>query len=111
MALLGQYAIVGELALDGSMRPVKGALSMAMAAAAGGKVRGLILPSANAAEAAVVDGVEVIAVDSLTQAAAFLIEHCQLNRRPCAWSNCSKSLAATKKTSPTYADRKWPNVP
>src|SRR5919108_2187740 len=35
--LLDQYAIVGELALDGSTRPVKGALSMAMAAAAGGR--------------------------------------------------------------------------
>ncbi len=77
-----RYAIVGELALDGAMRPVKGALSMAMAAAAGGKVRGLILPSANAAEAAVVDGVEVIAVDSLTQAAAFLIEQLAIEPTP-----------------------------
>src|SRR5688572_1838887 len=55
---------------------------MAMAAAAGGKVRGLILPSANAAEAAVVDGVEVIAVDSLTQAAAFLIEQLAIEPTP-----------------------------
>jgi magnesium chelatase family protein len=77
-----RYAIVGELALDGAMRPVKGALSMAMAAAANGKVRGLILPSANAAEAAVVDGVEVIAVDSLTQAAAFLIEQLAIEPTP-----------------------------
>src|SRR5215467_6132781 len=52
--LLDQYAIVGELALDGSARPVKGALSMAMAAARRGDVstnssfRGLIVPSANA---------------------------------------------------------------
>ncbi len=68
--------------LDNSLRPVKGALSMAMAAAAGGKVRGLILPSANAAEAAVVDGVEVIAVDSLTQAAAFLIEQLAIEPTP-----------------------------
>src|SRR5215210_1099772 len=54
-----QYAIVGELALDGSTRPVKGALSMAMAAAgsrergAGSgelKLRGIIVPSANAGE-------------------------------------------------------------
>ena len=80
--LFERYAIVGELALDGAMRPVKGALSMAMAAAANGKVRGLIVPSVNAAEAAVVDGVEVIAVDSLTQAAAFLIEQLSIEPTP-----------------------------
>src|SRR5436305_6057812 len=46
-------AIVGELALDGSVRPVKGALSMAMSAAARGVPR-LLVPAANAREAAVV---------------------------------------------------------
>jgi magnesium chelatase family protein len=80
--LFERFAIVGELALDGAMRPVKGALSMAMAASAGDKVRGLIVPSANAAEAAVVEGVEVIAVDSLTQAAAFLIEQLPIEPTP-----------------------------
>jgi magnesium chelatase family protein len=67
-----EYAVVGELALDGSTRPVKGALSMAMAAAADGKLRGVVLPSANAAEAAVVEGIEAIPVDSLAQTVAFL---------------------------------------
>lgn len=80
--LLERYAMVGELALDGAMRPVKGALSMAMAAAAGGRVRGLIVPSANAAEAAVVEGIEVIPVDSVTQAAAFLIEQLYIDPTP-----------------------------
>jgi magnesium chelatase family protein len=76
---LEQYAVVGELALDGSTRPVKGALSMAMAAIArrgesslGGNVRGLVVPGTNAAEAAVVEGIDIIPVDSLTQAVAFL---------------------------------------
>ncbi|MCH2115041.1 MAG: YifB family Mg chelatase-like AAA ATPase [Pirellulales bacterium] len=68
--LLDRFAAVGELALDGSARPVKGALSMATAAAAQG-VEGIVVPSPNAQEAAVVEGLEVIAVDSLTQAAAF----------------------------------------
>jgi len=80
--LLAHYAIVGELALDGAMRPVKGALSMAMAAAANRQLRGLIVPSANAAEAAVVEGIEVIPVDSLTQAAAFLIEQLHIEPTP-----------------------------
>jgi magnesium chelatase family protein len=80
---LREYAIVGELALDGSMRPVKGALSMAMAGKAAGNIRGMILPAANADEAAVVDGVDVIAVNSLTEAAAFLIEQLTIEPAPC----------------------------
>jgi len=65
-----QYAVVGELALSGNARPIKGALSMAMAAAKNG-AHGIVVPSVNAHEAAVVEGLEVIAVDSLTQAVAF----------------------------------------
>ena len=72
--LFDQYAVVGELALDGSTRPIKGALSMAMAVAASPskKLRGIIVPSANAAEAAVVEGIDVIPVDSFSQTVAFL---------------------------------------
>jgi magnesium chelatase family protein len=75
--LLDQYAVVGELALDGATRPIKGALSMAMAVAAcqklrGINLRGIILPSANAAEAAVVEGIDVIPVHSFAQTVAFL---------------------------------------
>ena len=72
-----QYAVVGELALDGTTRAVKGALSMAMAAAARG-LRGLVIPSPNSAEAAVVSGLEVIPVDSLTEAAGFFGGHLEL---------------------------------
>jgi magnesium chelatase family protein len=72
LELLRQFAVVGELALDGSTRPIKGALSMAMTAAASGNVRGIIVPSANASEAAVVEGIDVIPVDSLSQSIAFL---------------------------------------
>ncbi|MEX2091986.1 MAG: YifB family Mg chelatase-like AAA ATPase [Pirellulales bacterium] len=70
--LLDQYAVVGELALDGSTRTIKGVLSMAMAVAADKKLRGIIVPSANAAEAAVVEGIDVIPVDSFAQTVAFL---------------------------------------
>lgn len=102
--VLDQYAIVGELALDGSTRTVKGALSMAMAAAALGgsgrhvgeslggshsrlgdthpRVRGIIVPSANAAEAAVVARMEVIAVDSLAQTVAFLTGDVEIEPTP-----------------------------
>ncbi|MEM9185451.1 MAG: YifB family Mg chelatase-like AAA ATPase [Planctomycetota bacterium] len=76
------YAVVGELALDGSMRPVKGALSMALAAKRQG-FGGLVVPSANAAEAAVVEGVNIVAVDSLTQAVAFFSGAIEIAPQPC----------------------------
>ncbi len=65
------FLVVGELALDGRVRAVKGALATAMLARRLEK-RGLICPADNAAEAAVVDGVEVIGVSFLTEAVGFL---------------------------------------
>ncbi len=79
---LGQYAVVGELALDGGARPTKGALSMAMAAAEMEGVRGMLVPSPSAAEAAVVEGVEVIPVASLAQAVAFLAGEIEIEPQP-----------------------------
>jgi magnesium chelatase family protein len=65
------YAVVGELALDGRVRPVTGVLSMAMRLREEG-VKGLLLPAGNAPEAAVVAGLEVLPVDSLGDAVGFL---------------------------------------
>jgi len=69
--LFEQFAVVGELSLEGATRPVKGALSMAISLAARKKLRGVVLPAENASEAAVVENVEVIPVTSLTQAVGF----------------------------------------
>ena len=66
-----KYAIVGELSLEGFVRPIKGVLSIAIEAQKSKDHRGLIVPRQNAHEASVVDGLDVIAVDSLSQAAAF----------------------------------------
>src|SRR5438552_8032982 len=68
---LRDFASVGELALDGSVRPVKGALSMAMAAAEQ-KIPKLIVPAANAREAAVVEAISVYGVSSLAEAVGIL---------------------------------------
>jgi magnesium chelatase family protein len=65
------HAAVGELALDGSIRPVAGALPLTMGAKAQG-LEGILLPAANAAEAGVVEGVDVIPVNTLDEAAAFM---------------------------------------
>ena len=68
---LKEYVIVGELALDGRVRPVNGVLSMAMTAAANGFSR-MIVPLENAKEAAVVQEIEVFGIGSLSQAVGFL---------------------------------------
>jgi magnesium chelatase family protein len=67
----GNFAIIGELALTGETRPVKGILSMAIQAVAEGR-DGILVPTANAAEAAVVEGLSVYPVGSLAEAVGFL---------------------------------------
>ena len=65
------YWIVGELALDGKIRPIRGALSIALAAREAG-VKGLLVPSENAKEAAVVREVPIYAVKNLKETHEFL---------------------------------------
>jgi magnesium chelatase family protein len=60
------WVVLGELALDGSVRPVRGVLAAAMACREAGS-KGFICPGGNAPEAALVDGIEVIAVASLRE--------------------------------------------
>ncbi|MEW5800737.1 MAG: YifB family Mg chelatase-like AAA ATPase [bacterium] len=69
--VLDKHLIAGELSLDGAVRPIKGALAMAMLARQMG-LYGFILPVDNANEAAVVDGIRIFPVKSLTEANAFL---------------------------------------
>src|SRR5580704_1884059 len=72
-----EFLIAGELALDGRLRRIKGALSLALLAKSLGK-QGVILPEENRREAAVVEGIEVYPVSSLSQAVAFLNEQLPL---------------------------------
>lgn len=68
---LESYMIMGELSLDGSIKPVRGILPMAIEARAKG-FKGIIVPAANATEAAVVNRLEVYGADTLAQVADFL---------------------------------------
>jgi magnesium chelatase family protein len=68
---LKDFAIVGELALDGSVRPVKGALSMAMSTAQTGVPR-LLVPAPSAREAADVNEVTVYGINTLAEAVGLL---------------------------------------
>ena len=71
------YLIAGELALDGRVRKIKGALSLAMLAKEK-RFKGVILPEENAREAAVVEGIDVYPVANLSQAVSFLNEQLPL---------------------------------
>jgi magnesium chelatase family protein len=64
--VLDRYALAGELALDGAIRPVSGALAMAEAAQGWG-MRGVAVAPGDAAQAALVDGLEVVAIDHVTK--------------------------------------------
>src|SRR5262252_5112769 len=68
---LEQFAMVGELALDGAVRAVKGVLPIALRAREQGKA-GVLVPPENAPEAAVVASLEVIPVRNLREAIGFL---------------------------------------
>jgi magnesium chelatase family protein len=68
---LDNFVMVGELALTGAVRAVKGVLPIALAAKAQGKT-GIFVPAENAPEAAVVDGLQVIPIRNLREATSFL---------------------------------------
>lgn len=78
-AALKDVAMVGELALDGAIRPVRGCLAMAMAAAGHGYTD-LIVPAVNAKEASVAGGVKVLAAENLQQVADHLNNNNKLAR-------------------------------
>ncbi|GIW46858.1 MAG: ATP-dependent protease [Deltaproteobacteria bacterium] len=67
---LNEYMVIGELSLDGRVKPVKGALVSTICARDSG-LRGIVLPRENAQEAAVVDGVEVLPVETLSEVVEF----------------------------------------
>lgn len=69
--LLDKYIIMGELSLDGSLNPIKGVLPIAIRAMQDG-FKGLILPAANAKEAAVVEDIEVYGLNDIKEVISFL---------------------------------------
>lgn len=73
------YLIMGELSLDGSILPIKGALPIAIMAKQEG-YKGFILPKENASEAAVVEGLEVYGVENITEVVSYFKE--ELNLTP-----------------------------
>ena len=75
---LADFLILGELALDGSVRAVKGVLPITLAAKREGR-KGIIVPADNVAEAAVVDGIKVYPIGSLAALVTFLEGETEIN--------------------------------
>ena len=92
---LDDYVIMGEMSLDGSLQPVKGALSMAIKARAEG-FKGIILPAQNAAEAAVIDSIQVYGANNLREVVDLL------NRKPGHIMPLDKSSALKSVSSTGY---------
>jgi len=73
--MLDQFIIMGELSLDGSLQPIKGALPIALEARNQG-FKGFILPEQNAKEAAIVNNIEVYGVKNLMEVIEFFNSNC-----------------------------------
>src|SRR5680860_11865 len=76
---ISEYIIMGELSLDGSLKPLKGALPIAIKAKQEG-FKGIILPKQNVKEAAIVSGLEVYGVDNILQVIKFFDKNEPLER-------------------------------
>lgn len=74
---IGQYMMMGELSLDGTLKSVKGVLPIAIKAKEEG-FKGIILPKSNAREAAVVEGLEVYGVDNIKSVIEFFNDQIEL---------------------------------
>ncbi|MCG9972118.1 YifB family Mg chelatase-like AAA ATPase [Christiangramia crocea] len=88
---ISDYIIMGELSLDGSLQPIKGALPIAIQAKKEG-FKGFILPEQNAREAAIVAGLEVYGINNITQVIEFFnagreLERTQINTREVFYNN------------------------
>ncbi len=87
---LKQYLISGELSLDGGIKPIKAVLPCALAAKENG-YKGIIIPRENAAEAAMVEGIDVLPVKSLSQIVDFFSGFSKIEPYPCGLERLKRS--------------------
>ncbi|MDQ4149705.1 MAG: YifB family Mg chelatase-like AAA ATPase [Actinomycetota bacterium] len=99
-AVLSRYMFIGELALDGRVRPVRGALAAALTAKERG-YEGLVVPKENAYEAALVPGPQVVGVGHLTDAVAFLTG--KKEAAPVS-SNAAELLSSARYEGPDFSE-------
>ena len=101
--MLAGTLFAGELSLDGTVKGVRGVLPVTLCARGSGLQR-VVVPAENAAEAAVVDGVEVIPVESIAQVAGYL--RGELHIEPAAAAESLTAAAAEERFAEDFADVK-----
>jgi magnesium chelatase family protein len=99
---LSQYIIMGELSLDGTVRPIKGALPIALQAKKENK-KGIIIPIENAEEAAIVEGIDVFGIHSLKEIVDHFLGHQKLTAICC-------SLEQKIANQPTHSNKDFADV-
>ncbi len=102
-AAVADTLFAGELSLDGTVKSVRGVLPMAVQARRDG-VRRLVIPAANAAEAAVVGGVEVVGVANLRETVAWLNGETEL--APAVAAECEAAASVSGRYDEDFADVK-----
>ncbi len=102
---LAETAMIGELALNGELRPVRGLLAVALEARRKGRRR-LIVPRRAAAEASVVGGIEIIGAQTLREVVDFLKGELELTAEPC---RAAEFFAASAHYDIDFADVKGQN--
>ncbi len=102
-AAVADTLFAGELSLDGTVKSVRGVLPMAVQARRDG-VRRLVIPAANAAEAAVVGGVEVVGVANLRETVAWLNGEAEL--APAVAAECEAAASVSGRYDEDFADVK-----
>jgi magnesium chelatase family protein len=104
-SLIEKYLIMGELGLDGSLYPIKGILAMAMQAKEEG-FAAMIIPTQNAAEALMVEGIPVFAFSSLQEVVYFLNNPYAEKQNKPQQDHTSITQNIQTETSPNFADIK-----
>lgn len=92
MAVLAESAMIGELALNGELRPVRGLLSVALEVRRRGRKR-LLVPKRAAAEASVVAGIDIIGVQNLQEVVSYLKGDIEIAAEPCRAAQAFASAA------------------
>lgn len=95
------FLLVGELSLDGSLRPVRGCLSIAVCARRN-RITNLVVPFENAAEASVVEGVRVFGVNHLSEAIALASDPSKFNHA----TPTPEAASSTQESRPDFGDVK-----
>ena len=102
VTILDNYVVMGELSLDGALLPVKGALPIALGAKSAG-FKGLILPEANALEAALVDGLNVYGAKNLAAVISLLQN---IDEAPPLLANLSDAQLVEANYQPCFSEVK-----